>query len=229
MTDARKFSRQRREIKLNQREQVERNLKATIFGSLREQDPTARAAAVDIIAELAAVISSQLLLQTQASQRALVTLRDDITDYGTEFVSQLMAEAGKDIRSRVRRTVVETPTAENTLQLADDWAGPVAGPTLIERHFGIPRSTLYRWQKRGEVVALKTRTRKKPVFPLRQFVDGRPVAGIEEVLGIFGDPRTAWRWLLAANQLFGGSAPIDELLKGETHDVLEAAAGMKST
>nr|WP_281721240.1 MbcA/ParS/Xre antitoxin family protein [Nitrosomonas nitrosa] len=228
MADARKFSRKRREIKLNHREAVERYLQATMFRSLREQDPTARHAAVHVISELAAVISSQLLAQTQANQRALITLREDIADYATEFVSQLMAEAAKDGRSRVRRTVAATPPAESALPLADDWAGPVAGPTLIERHFGIPRSTLYRWQKRGEVVALNTRTSKKPVFPLRQFVDGRPAAGIAEVLRIFGDPRTAWRWLLAPNRDLGGSAPIDKLLKDEVSDVL-GAAGMKST
>ena len=140
-----------------------------------------------------------------------------------------MAEAAKDVRSRVKRIASVSPPAESAFPLADDWAGPVAGPTLIERHFGIPRSTLYRWQKRNEVVALNTRTSKKPVFPLRQFVDGRPAAGIEEVVRILGDPRAAWRWLLAAHRDFGGSAPIDKLLKGETPDVLKAAAGMKST
>ena len=60
--------------------------------------------------------------------------------------------------------------------LIEDWAGRVAGSTYLEENLRIARSTLHRWQRRNEVVALRKGGRKH-VFPLAQFVDGRPVAG----------------------------------------------------
>jgi hypothetical protein len=93
---------------------------------------------------------------------------------------------------------------------------------LIERHYGIPRSTLYRWQKLNEVVAISSRTSRKPVFPLKQFVDGRPVNGVADVVSIFGDQRRAWQWLVTKNTRTNG-APIDALLRGEVESVVKAA------
>ena len=222
MANERKFSRKRHAIKLTNRETLERTLIKLIQPALAEHDPTAYPTAIRLISELTAVIASQLLIQTQADQRALITLRDDIADYGSEFVAQLMIEARRDVAARVKKTtVVQAPAIPS--MLADDWAGPVAGPTLIERHYGIPRSTLYRWQKRNEVVALNTRTSSKPVFPLRQFVDGRPAYGIAEILDLMPDPRRAWQWLIAPCPDLEGRSPIDVLLEGRTSDVIEAA------
>lgn len=222
MVDQRKFSRQRHAIKLARREDVERDLRELIEAALKAQDPTARKATVLMISELLATIGSQLLVQPQSAQRALATLKDDMVDFGTEVAAQLIALASKDVANRIMRTTVAMPE-QNPLQLADDWAGPVAGPTLLERHFGIPRSTLYRWQQRNEVVALSTRTSKKPVFPLRQFVDGRPVGGLSVVIKIFGDHRTAWQWLIAASGHLGGNLPLNALIEGRIDDVIEVA------
>lgn len=219
MPDERKFSRERHRIKLEQRDEIERQLFVLIKDGLRKSDPMVVPGAVDVIAELTAVIASQLASQTQASHRALKTLKDEIADYATEFVEQLMIEAKKDARARIKRIAVAAPT-DDGLPLADDWAGPVAGPTLIERHFGIPRSTLYRWQKRNEVVWLNTRTSRKPVFPLRQFVDGRPQTGIADIVQILGDPRAAWQWLLKPNALLGNTPPLEPLLEGNAAEVV---------
>lgn len=223
MADARKFSRARREIKLTQREAVERDLNAMMYAALRERDPTVPTGAVKVISELVAVVASQLLAQTQVTHRALLTMKDDVSDYGTEFVAQLVIEARKDVGARVKRTTVAAPSVSGSMPLADDWAGPVAGPTLIERHFGIPRSTLHRWRQRNEVVALNTRTSKKPVFPLRQFVDGRPAGGIPEIIRAFGDHRSAWQWMITANPRLDDAAPIEALLKGHVEHVVEVA------
>ncbi|TIL97515.1 MAG: hypothetical protein E5Y74_36480, partial [Mesorhizobium sp.] len=78
--------------------------------------------------------------------------------------------------------------------LIEDWAGRVAGSTYLEENLRIARSTLHRWQRRGEVIALRKGGRKH-VFPLAQFVDGRPVAGIRDVLSLISNPRLAWLWL----------------------------------
>jgi hypothetical protein len=223
VADERKFSRERHAIKLIRREAVEKQLRDVIHTALREQDPTAYPSAVRIIAELSAVIASQLLAQSQANQRAIIMLQDDIADFGTEFVAQLMVEANKDVAMRVKRTSVVAAATPEGVPLADDWAGPVAGPTLIEKHFGIPRSTLYRWQKRNEAIALNTRTSRKPVFPLRQFVDGKPTDGIAELVAIFGDQRLAWKWLVAPSPPFEPGSALDALLDGRMDEVVRHA------
>lgn len=226
MTTRRRFSRQIHRTKLVRREELEARLYEVVEATLIEHDPTVRPASVRVAARLTAIIAAQITAQTQVVQRALLTLEDDIAEYGTEFVSQLVAEAQKDKDKRVRRFAAaapQVPTASGPMQLADDWAGPVAGPTALERYYGIPRSTLYRWQKRNEAVALNTRTSSKPVFPLKQFVDGRPAAGIAELIGIFGDSRKAWLWLVAPSEDFSGTLPIDALIDGAVDEVVTCA------
>lgn len=106
--------------------------------------------------------------------------------------------------------------------LIEEWAGQVAGSTYLEEALRIPRSTLHRWQRRGEVIALRTGGRKH-VFPLAQFVDGRPVSGIREVLALIGHPRATWSWLIRSAPEFDGEAPIALLVKDRPEDVIRAA------
>jgi len=102
------------------------------------------------------------------------------------------------------------------------WAGAVAGSTKVVRDLGIARSTLHDWQQRGLLVALLKGARKH-VFPLAQFVDGRPVAGIGAVLALAGHPRRAWWWLVTPCPLLGERQPIDLLREDRVKDVVDAA------
>ena len=61
-----------------------------------------------------------------------------------------------------------------------DWAGPLAGPTELERDFGVARSTLHTWQKQGAVITLLVGVRKH-AFPTEQSVDGRPLTGLAAI------------------------------------------------
>ena len=103
----------------------------------------------------------------------------------------------------------------------EDWAGPVAGPSEIERKFGTRRSTLHEWQKRGAVIGL-LRGERKHVFPLAQFVDGRPIEGMSDVVRVIGNPRAAWQWLIQPKPSIGG-APLERLKKGHVSQVVDAA------
>jgi len=103
----------------------------------------------------------------------------------------------------------------------EDWAGPVAGPSEIERTFGTKRSTLHDWQKRGAIIGL-LKGERKHVFPLAQFVDGRPVEGMPQITKIIGNPRVAWQWLIQPKPSIGGT-PLDTLKKGGFEKVLAAA------
>jgi len=103
--------------------------------------------------------------------------------------------------------------------LIEDWAGEVAGSTYLEEKFRIPRSTLHRWQRRGEVVALRKGGRKH-VFPLAQFVDGRPAPGIGAVLSAISNPRQAWFWLTRPSAELEGRIPIEMLKQDMVDDVV---------
>lgn len=104
----------------------------------------------------------------------------------------------------------------------EDWAGPIAGATELARDYGIARSTLHHWQQSGAVIGLLKGT-KKHVFPVDQFVDGRPVRGLAEINDIVADPRVAWIWLSRANPILGGRRPIDLLKRDRVDEVIEAA------
>jgi hypothetical protein len=103
----------------------------------------------------------------------------------------------------------------------EDWAGPVAGPNDLERQYGIRRSTLQDWRRSGAVIGLLKGVRKH-VFPISQFVDGRPVKGLAKIQEIIGDPRTAWLWLVEPAKR-EDQTPLARLRRDEVDDVLDAA------
>lgn len=103
----------------------------------------------------------------------------------------------------------------------ESWAGPVAGPNELKLRLGISRSTLQDWRTRGAAIGL-LKGMSKHVYPLGQFVDGRPVAGLSEVTRLIPNPRVAWQWLIEPKPSIGG-APLD-LLKAGSLDVVVAAA-----
>ena len=196
-------------------------------------DPRALASAGAIAGSIAAALT--FLSQTQ--RLAVETFRGEWTALATEFV-QSMAEKATRRRDTAIVAIDEPTTAaepgkaapyppgERMLQsmLIEDWAGEVAGSTYLEEKFRIPRSTLHRWQRRSEVIALRKGGRKH-VFPLAQFVDGRPAAGIREVLSEIVNPRLAWFWLTRAAPELGGRIPIEMLKQDMVQDVVQAARG----
>jgi uncharacterized protein (DUF2384 family) len=104
----------------------------------------------------------------------------------------------------------------------EDWAGPVAGASALLRDYGIARSTLHRWQQNLDVIALQ-KGAKKHVFPVDQFIDGRPAKGLADVMAVVANARLAWLWLSRANPALGGRKPIDLLKRDRVADVVEAA------
>lgn len=136
---------------------------------------------------------------------------------GTPFTGDTKI-GGTDTVGVVSLNGILTPVSE--------WAGPVAGPTFLEEQCGISRSTLYRWQRRGEAIAFRTGGRKH-VFPLLQFVDGRPVPEIDKLLGLIGSPRDTWLWLIQPCEILDNDRPIDLLRKDLVLEVLNAARKVK--
>jgi hypothetical protein len=104
----------------------------------------------------------------------------------------------------------------------ESWAGPVAGPSEIEKQLHVARSTLNEWHRRGVVIGL-LRGERKHVYPLDQFIDGRPMQGIADVAMIAPDERAAWLWLRQPHGRFDMRLPLDLLRMGQRHEVIQAA------
>jgi hypothetical protein len=104
----------------------------------------------------------------------------------------------------------------------EDWAGPVAGASVLARDYGISRSSLNRWQHAGDVIGLLKGVQKH-VYPVDQFIDGRPARGIAQVSALSGNQRIAWLWLSRGNAALGGKRPIDLLKRDMVAAVIEAA------
>lgn len=127
--------------------------------------------------------------------------------------------------ARVTRNVVERPrrtAADCSGGRVTNWAGDVVGSSKLDRDFGIARSTLHGWQKQHRVVSLLTGLRKH-VFPVAQFVDGRPVEGLAEVIAAAGSPRAAWAWLVQPHSSFRAQTPLDRLKAGEVIAIVSLA------
>ncbi|HEX3755134.1 MAG TPA: MbcA/ParS/Xre antitoxin family protein [Rhizomicrobium sp.] len=112
--------------------------------------------------------------------------------------------------------------AFTTLVTAEAWAGPLAEPTELEREFGIARSTLHTWQQQGSIITVLVGMLKH-AFPIAQFIDGRPVAGLAPLVETVGDARTAWRWLREPNPGLSGATPLSRLKAGAIEPVLAIA------
>lgn len=194
--------------------------------------------------QLSGHVAAAMTVLSRRQHQAIDTMQDELADLARGFVANLAAIATKRFRedgskSEVRALQEEVPIgADANLRgeefehggqgnglgsmIIEDWAGPVAGPTYLEATFGIPRSTLYRWQQRNEVVALLKGGRKF-VFPIAQFVDGRPAAGVSAVLSILGHPRLTWFWLTQPCSPLANRKPIELLRIDRVDEVIEAA------
>nr|CAD31594.1 HYPOTHETICAL CONSERVED PROTEIN [Mesorhizobium japonicum R7A] len=169
-------------------------------------------------------------------------IHDDLTALASKFVHGLAAEAARRFDASARETppltaqtkgahgsaVLKGPDQQSNSLRIEDWAGAVAGPTFLEEHFGIPRSTLHWWQRHNDVVALRKGARKH-VFPLAQFIDGRPAPGIRQVLSLIANPRPAWLWLTSPSPRLDGRIPIEMLRQDLAAEVICAARDFSST
>ncbi|BCH05062.1 hypothetical protein MesoLj131b_70610 (plasmid) [Mesorhizobium sp. 131-2-5] len=177
---------------------------------------------------IAGSVAAALPFLSHAQRPAIGFFRGDVSTLTSEFFG-MMAKRISRCDSVASDCACEStvptdgkPVADRASDLQavliEDWAGEVAGSTYLEEKFRIPRSTLHRWQQRGEVVALRKGGRKH-VFPLAQFVDGRPAMGIREVLAAISNPRLAWFWLTRPCPELDGRIPIKMLREDLIEDV----------
>ena len=184
--------------------------------------------------KIAAEVAAALTCLSLSDLRAIGGMRSDLSGLASRFVRAVAAEAsgqclpdatsaplGKPVALTASAPQGE-PCGDLGSMVLEDWAGRVAGATHLNETLRIPRSTLHRWYRRNEVIALR-KGRQRHVFPLAQFVDGRPASGIREVLNHIAHPRLAWFWMVHPSSLLEGRAPI-ELLRQDMVGDVEAAA-----
>ena len=224
----RSSSRSGNAAKRSTREALSDRIRESVERILVDHDPTIRRPALQIASVSAGLISSEIAVATQLNQRKMSFAYPDIEELCKKFVLSVNESINRELGNPDVTKPIPISSdiiANANLEIDDvsvDWAGPVAGPTILERHYGISRSTLFRWQKRNEVVALRTGG-KRFAFPLRQFVDGRPIAGLSEILKHFSEPRAAWIWLISPSSVLGGETPLVKLASADPQEALRAA------
>ncbi len=89
------------------------------------------------------------------------------------------------------------------------------------------RQSVHDWLKKGRIVGWR-RTKRGYAFPAGQFDSrGRPLEGLDRVVGHFGDGYAAWIWLTTERASLEGAAPLTLLAAGEVDRVAKAAEGDK--
>jgi hypothetical protein len=200
---------------------------AEVRSVLAQRNPKAPKATINHMAKFIAAVSRIVADLPPGEQRKLPTeskrLRsallgathkaEDVaeTSIGDGLGPRLGRDKGLD---RLRRYSSPRPIEE--------WAGPVGGAGEIEAQLGIPRSTLSEWFRRGVVIGL-LRGERKRVYPLEQFIDSRPIAGIGDVVRIAPDARAAWLWLRQPHGRLAKRAPLQVLAGNGRASVVEAA------
>lgn len=211
---------------------------ADLIGMFARRNPTSSHGELAEVGELVAEFSATAAGLSPAARKRLIARKARFNELIAEIAAE--PEAAPKLLKLVAKAAAEVsqgaglgavlPPEEGRARIAEyatptkveDWAGPLAGPTELERDFGVARSTLHTWQKQGAVIGLLVGVRKH-AFPTEQFVDGRPVTGLGAIVEAVGDPRAAWLWLREPNPGFAGVAPLERLKAGATDKVVEMA------
>lgn len=223
----------------NSTAKVDRKTVADILAVLSRRHPGISKSALEATGKAVAVLTAATSRLSPAQQRQIATHERALARAMENAVAEL-ARPGKALARVAGDKPVEVSRGTGHGRLLDrkdgrhrlvdyaspmrleDWAGAVAGPGDIERLFGTKRSTLHDWQKRGAVIGL-LKGERKHVFPLAQFIDGRPVEGMARIMAIIGNPRTAWLWLTRQHVSETGETPLDRLKAGRVDEVVADA------
>jgi excisionase family DNA binding protein len=98
------------------------------------------------------------------------------------------------------------------------------GAEEAARRLAVSRATIYNWIEARRLLGWRL-TRQGTLIPAEQILGpGELVPGIDRVLEILPEPRSAWRFLKEESPFFDTpQRPIDALKAGKVDDVVEAA------
>lgn len=165
--------------------------------------------------------SDRPVIGNQSRRRLNRSAGDGAKTSGRLFDRAIERDRGRGIGTVVSREIgAELIDAQATELPVRVWAGPVLDAAAIEKQLDIPRETLAQWVADRDVIALGGRGDQ---YPIEQFDNGGPVAGVRSVLAIIGQPRVAWHWLRTRRSTPGDVAPIDLLRAGSVDQVVSLA------
>jgi hypothetical protein len=120
-----------------------------------------------------------------------------------------------------RREGIRRLEEYSELRPIESWAGKLASAGEL-RSLGIASATLNNWRRTNAIVGLR-RDKRNFLYPLEQFIDGRPIDGIARVLAVAPNVRAGWLWMGQPHAALDGQRPIDALRNGLIDEVAKTA------
>ncbi len=167
-------------------------------------------------AHVAALVAHPDAVRSALAVAADVLTMDDEARSGVETIAGVepvrvgAEEAAWRMAERTRAGAPET------LLTSDEMAERVGLKT---------RQSVHDWLKKGRIVGWR-RARRGHIFPARQLDErGRPLDGLDRVMGLFNDGYAAWVWLTTELPSLDGATPLALLSGGEVDRVAKAAEG----
>jgi hypothetical protein len=108
-------------------------------------------------------------------------------------------------------------------------AGGALSPAAVAERTGMSRQSVNNWRRKGQLIALP-RGRRDFAFPACQFVEDRPVPGLDRVLAASAlrHPLSQLEMLLAPSPRMEGASPLALLRAGRVEDAVAVAAASGS-
>jgi hypothetical protein len=211
-----------------------------VVDAIAKRNPKTSRAKIRLAGRAAAALSMAAVRLSSAQQMVLLHNKERLAQLLIDAVLKFEPKAAATVRAHIEPARTEASAGAGLGQRIDleegrrrvseyaralpieKWAGRVLGPGDLETELRIPRSTLYQWHRRGAVIGL-LKGERKHVYPVEQFIDGRPVQGMTRLTKVIADVRAAWLWLRQPHGLFDDATPLDQLKIGHVDEVIEAA------
>jgi excisionase family DNA binding protein len=158
----------------------------------------------------------------------------ELSAAAAEFVQQHPNEARVAVTAALEAVAAHFDSVRNESRIPDslrpfvDEAAAaddeLIGPEEAARRLGVSRATVYNWIDSQRLLGWRL-TRQGTLIPAEQILGrGEVVPGIDRVLEILPEPRSAWRFLKEESPFFDTPIrPIDALKAGQVDDVVIAA------
>ena len=172
-------------------------------GRLSRAHVAALVAHPDAVCSALAVAADVLTMDEPVRQEVETIGRAEPVRVGAEEAAVRMAERTRE-------------GASGTLLTSDELAARLGLKT---------RQSVHDWLRKGRIVGWRG-AKRGHVFPAEQFDDrGRPIDGLDRVVGLFHDGYAAWMWLTTEMASLDGAMPLTLLAAGEIDRVAKAAEG----
>lgn len=172
--------------------------------------------------------------QSEAAFDGATLALPELSAAATEFIQHHPEEARLAVTAALEAVAAHFEARRGELRVPDSLLPFVEtsaatdeeliGPEEAARRLGVSRATVYNWIDSKRLLGWRL-TRQGTLIPAEQILGrGELVPGMDRVLDVFLEPRTAWRFLTEESPFFDTPIrPIDALKAGKVDDVVTAA------